>query len=207
MKAELKTKSFDEKMQGSHVDMLQLSRQQLSRSRNESMMISESLDNLTTLSKSFAKNCEEMQKDSTTDRWPIYQYNQKDHTEIDRLDAEISQTSNKLSELRRVSVQLLLTDVGETTDSDDSEKYISTEKDISRLDKHKKKLIDERQQIITKLNSKLIQRLSSARQATEIDLGVSSPLMMSGSTAISFPSLTDICTPEVISEADESEYF
>lgn len=205
----LKTDSFDEKMQSSYDGMIQLSSQQLRRSSNISKKMFESLEKLTPLSKWLAKSSEEMQNDfSTTRRLHISQENQKHITEIDSLDAQIIQSSHKLSDLHKMSVNII-TDTGPDTDSDHSLKYISIEKNISQLEGHKKKLVHEREQIIKKLISKLIQPIpvtslaspkkgafSFPSQATGVDLGLPSNHMKFDSTVKSFPALSNICMPE-----------
>lgn len=207
--ASLKNDEFDEKIKVPHIGIVELSRQKEKRRRSLSTQYSEPRRKMSPL----------INDSSSTGWWASFDEDQKELTEIDIIDNKISQSTQKLSKLRKMSLNLL-TDVDYSTDREQSRKcisYISIEKDINRWQNRKKKLIEEREQIITRFNSKLIQQISSSTleslkkdespqegQTIGVDLGMQSDVMKSDSIAESFSALGNICHPKVNSEAEAS---
>merc|ERR550534_940637 len=112
MVASLKNDQFDEWMKAPHIGIVELSRQRAKKRRSVSMQISKSLNSITPL-----------EKDTGSKGWhPMFQDDQKDLTEIDRMDVGITHSTQTISKLRKKSLYLL-TDVGDSSDSDQVGKH------------------------------------------------------------------------------------
>jgi len=178
-----------EKMKGSHYDMIQFSKKQFIRSRHKSIVMSEVLKSMPSLTESLAKNTMSRPKEFNGG-YTIYQDRPKDRdvesmtSKIDGLDVKIHKCMQKLRELRRRSLEIF-TDGDDSGDCDQKNlkniSFVSVEKNINRWQDHKNKLVDERNQIITKLNNKLL-----------MDQITSTPLIKS-STESEFSNATSKC--------------
>jgi len=158
-----------EMMKGSHYDMIQFSKKQLIRSRRRSNMMSDVLQRMPSLTESLANTTISRLKEFNGGH-TIYQDRSKDRdvesmtSKIDGLDVKIHKSMQKLRELRKQSLDIF-TDGDDSGDSDQKNlkniSFVSVEKKINRWQDYKNKLADERNQIITKLNYKLMDQITS----------------------------------------------
>jgi len=165
----------EKKIEISHKEMIEISKRQFNRSRRKSNMMSEVLMQMPSLSQSLARsnNLGASLRKSRATRSRLhngtFQDDQEDislamTSEIDKLDRKISESMVKITELRRKSLDLL-TDGGDPGDKDENGEnlsFIAVEKEINLLQEHKNKLVKEREQFVTELHSKLIDRFASA---------------------------------------------
>jgi len=176
-----------ENIQSSDVGLVEFSKRQSVRSRNESMKMQESLENMPSLTQCLAETRGANLEESSIDgHYDIFQDLKEDldlesiSSKIDELDANISTSSRKITRLRIKSLDLL-TGVGDSRAYDWNEKklsFVSGEQEIIRWQHHKNKLVAERNQIIKELHSKLVDKMTT------------SPLLCSTTKSV-FPHLRD----------------
>jgi len=159
-----------ENIKSSHVGLVEFSKRQVFRSRRESMKMSEFLENMPSLTQCLAEtraaNLDESRIKGQND---IFQDQKEDFdleaisSKIDELDADISTSSLKITQLRRRSLDLL-TGVGDSRAYDWNEKkpsFVSGEQEIIRWQHHKNKLVAERNQIVVELHRKLFDKMTT----------------------------------------------
>jgi len=214
----------DEKM-----DMFEFSKRQVIKSRRKSFAMSQFLEKLPSLSQSLASSKRASNKElSISDRYAISPEDQEDSglesmtSKIDELDRKISESTQKLTELRKKSLDLLTAgdDSGDSDDQGKNASFFSVEREIGHFKKHKSKLVDERDQIIAKLHSRLIEQLSYTPLSTSLteseithvresmvvsNVKLPYDLMKSTSGTGSLSAVSNVCFPEVNAQAEESE--
>lgn len=161
----------EKKMIRSHDEMIKISKMQFKRSRRKSKMMSDFLKEMPSLTQSLAtsKTMAASRRKHRSKRSSVQNEtrgSQEDillasmTSKIDMLDEKISESTVKLTELRRKSLDLL-TDGGDSDENGNHLAYLNVEREINRLQANKNKLVDERDQIVTELHSKLIDKISS----------------------------------------------
>jgi len=165
------TASFedDEKIENtksSDIGLVEFSKQQANRSRRKSMQMSDFLENMPSLTQFLAEtrggNLNESSNKGLQDQMENIDLGSIS-SKIDELDVNIGTSSQKITELRRRSLDLL-TGVGDSRAYDWNGKklsFVSGEKEIIRWQDHKNKLIDERNQIVVELHSKLFDKMTT----------------------------------------------
>jgi len=165
----LETPKDDEK---GNIDIVEFSKRQLDRSRRKSLMMSKVLGKMPTLSQSLANS---KRSSSFSGKLPSLTRNgsamlpeadtgfENMTSKIDDLDKKISESTQKITELRRKSFGLL-TDGHNSDDSDDEGKnrsFLIVEKEINQWQTQKNKLVDERDKIVTEMQSKIIDQITA----------------------------------------------
>jgi len=164
-------------------DLVEFSKRQVKNCRRKSLMMSQVLDEMPTLSQSLAIN---RRASSFSGRLPSLTKNgsimlaeedpgfENMTSKIDDLDKKISESTQKITELRRKSFGLL-TD-GNTSGESDEEgiegqnlSFLNVEKAIDRWQTHKNKLVEERDRIVTEMQGKIIDQLTSTDLITPPD--------------------------------------
>jgi len=155
--------------------MIEISKQQLKKSRRKSKMMSEFLKEMPSLtqslarSKTFGVSSGESRPSRSSAHKLTFEDNQEDiclasmTSKIDMLDKKIGETTVTLTGLRRKSLDLLTKgrDPGDSDENGNKMSFIGVEKEIDRLQEYKNKLVDEREQIIMELHSGLIDKFMS----------------------------------------------
>jgi len=224
----------DEKIEKStspDIDMVEFSKRQVMRSHRESMQMSEILVNMPSLTQSLAKTKKASQKDSCMKNCDdIFQNDWEDlgldaiSTRIDELDVEISKSTQKLTELRGRSLDLLIGegDSGAYHSNGKKLSFVSGEQEIIRWQDHKNKLVDERNQIVLKLHSKLCDKINTTpliysptksgfshirdtSLATATDTEMKFSGMKSDSMTVSFSTVSNQDLPDIVAEAELGE--
>jgi len=159
-----------ENIKSSDIGLVEFSKRQVIRSRRKSMQMSEFLENMPPLAQCLAEtNGANLKESSIKGCYDIIQDNMEDidlgsiSSKIDELDVNISTSSQKITELRRRSLDLL-TGVGDSRAYDWNGKklsFVSGEHEIIRWQDHKNKLVDERNEIVVELHSKLFDKMTT----------------------------------------------
>jgi len=146
-----------------HVELFEFSKKQIIKTRRESMLLSETLEKMPSLRLSLNNSRRNtMEEGSITDECMSIQDNaalEEMTSEIDELDKKVNKSMQKITALRRQSLDLLAD--GDDSGNSDDEKCMNIsllvlEKEIHRWQDHKSKLMDEREKVIAKLQSELI---------------------------------------------------
>jgi len=145
------------------VELFEFSKKQIIKTRRESILLSETLEKMPSLRTSLNNNQRSLMEESTTtDGCMSPQDNaalEVMTAEIDELDKKVNKSMQKITALRRQSLDLLA-DVDFSGNSDDEKcmniSLLLLEKEIHRWQDHKSKLMAEREKIIAKLQSELI---------------------------------------------------
>jgi len=146
-----------------HVELFEFSKQQIIKTRRESMLLSETLEKMPSLKLSLNNSrTNNMEEGYITDECMSSEDNaalEVMTSEIDELDKKVNKSMQKITALRRQSLDLLAD--GDDSGNSDDEKCMNVsllllEKEIHRWQDHKGKLMDEREKIIAKLQSELI---------------------------------------------------
>jgi len=217
----------DEKIKSSDIDLVEFSKRQEIRSRRKSLQMAEYLENMPSLSQSLAKTRGASLKESNSRSCYDIFHDKKDiglesiSSRIDELDVKIGESTQKLTELRRRSLDLL-TSGGDSGAFDWNSKklsFVSGEQEINRWQAHKNKLVDERYQITVKLHSKLWDKINASpltysptkseflnmtdtSPVTASDTEMTSSRMRSDSITESISSLSYHELPEIVADVD-----
>jgi len=221
----LRSFEYREKMKTSDIDMFELSQEQLILNRLKSTKMFGFLENMPSLTQSLATTSRANLKESSI--WgcdKILEELWEDSglksliSKIDELDVKICKSTQKLTELRRRSLSIL-TDGCYSGSFDLSGKkisFVSAEKEIIRWQDHKKKLVEERNRIITMLHKitstpiiyspkkSEFSRLGDTTKITERDIEIPSNFIRSNSITESLSSVSNLCLTDIIAEADLS---
>jgi len=221
----LRSFEYREKMKNSDSDMLEFSKEQVILSRLKSTKMFGFLENMPSLTQSLAKT-----KRANLNECSIWGCNEileelyEDIglksliSEIDELDVKICKSTQKLTELRRRSLNILTGGCysGAFDQSGKKFSFVSLEKEIIRWQDHKKKLVEERNRIITKLHEIIstpliysptkseLPRLGDTTKITELDFQIPSNSIRSNSITESLSSVSNLCLTDIIAEADLS---
>jgi len=204
----------DEEMKDSNFDIIEFSKQQVIETDRKSLLISETLDRMQSLTVTLATSRRNSIKDDSTNDGCVT--TEEDPalesltSKIDELDKKIEKSMQKITRLRRQSLDLFA-DQHYSSCSDDEEgknknlSLLFLEKEIHRWQDQKNKLADEREKLVTKLQSKLVDKISSTPvnvspknnkdcpprifiEATEQANALLVPITFSGSSTLSNPS-------------------
>jgi len=194
---------------------------QVIRSRRKSFAMSEALTNLPPLSQSLARSriASLSLKVSSFNNGSVMSVEEDAVLEtttskIDELDKKISKITLTVTALQRRS-SALLTEGSDSGDSDYGGKnlsFLNVEKEINRWQDHKNKLVDERDMIVTELQSKLIDQITSAplidpfaRESMMVTEQLPYGRIKSLSVIDSFSTVGNLGLPEENTEAEEIE--
>lgn len=157
----------DEEMKGSHFDIVEFSKQQVIRSRRKSMVMTEALHNMPSIAQLLESGKDSLQESSINDECVMSQKEIGLETiisKIDELEKKIDKSTQKITQFQRKSFDIL-TDGDDSGDRDEEGKNLSflfAEKEIQRWQDHKKKLVNERDELMTKLNNKLLDQINAS---------------------------------------------
>jgi len=142
-----------------HSELYELSKQQIIKTRRESMLLSETLNKMPSLRLSLTSNRRSIIEVGTPTVGSMSSEDNAALEVIDDLDKKINKSMQKITALRRKSLNLLAD--GDDSDNSDDEKsknisLLLLEKEIHRSQEQKNELLNEREKIIAELQSKLI---------------------------------------------------
>jgi len=221
-KSSLRSFEYREKMKYSDIDILEFSKEQLILNRLKSTKMFGFLENMPSLTQSLATTkranvkegsilgCDEILEELSEDiRMKSLISN------IDELDVKICKSTQKLTELRRKSLNILTGGCysGAFDKRGKNISFVTLEQEIVRWQDHKKKLVEERNRFVTKLHqvtstpliysptkSELL-RFGDTSKITERDIQIPSNCIRSNSITESLSSASNLCHTDIIAEA------
>jgi len=163
-----------EEIKDSHFDIIEFSKQQVIETDRKSLLISETLDQMPSLTVTLASSRRNsIKEDCTNDGCLTSQEDlalESITSKIDELDNKITKSTQKITNLRRQSLDLLA-DGHDSSDSDDEGgknfSLLFLEKEIHRWQYQKNKLANEREKLVTKLQHKLVDNSSTPVSSPE----------------------------------------